>query len=85
MELYVTVTRYGYTNVNIECLQLTSPAVKQPKRPPLYSVSLIRLYGKKVVIETQAARNLRSTTVSIAAVAQLPCRLDRAAMRPGIQ
>ena len=31
----------------IERLRLTSPAVKQPKRPPLYSVSLIRLHGKK--------------------------------------
>ena len=32
-----------------------------------------------VILETQAARNLRSTTVSTVAVAQLPCRLDRAA------
>ena len=65
----------------IERLRLTSPAAKQPKRPPLYSVSFVRLYGKKVVIstvisETHAARNLRSTTVSTVAVAQLPCRLE---------
>ena len=74
----------------IECLKVTSPAVKQPKRPPIYSVSFIRVYGKKVVmstviLETQAARNLRSTTVSTVAVAQLPCRLDQAATRPGVQ
>ena len=76
--------------IHIERLRLTSPAVKQPKRPPLYSVSLIRLHGKKAVIstvisETQAARNLRSTTVSTITVAQLPCRLDRAATRPRVQ
>ena len=63
---------------------MTSPALKQPTRPPLYSVSFIRVYGKvvKVILETQAARNLRSTTVSTVAVAQL---LDRAATRPGVQ
>ena len=70
----------------IERLRLTSLAVKQPKCPPLYSVSLIRLHGKKVVISTvisemQAARNLPSTTVSTVTVAQLPCRLDREATR----
>ena len=75
---------------SIERLRLTSPAVKQPKRPSLYSVSLIRLHGKKAVIstvisETQAARNLRSTTVSTITIAQLPCRLDRAATRPRVQ
>ena len=32
---------------SLERLRLTPPAVKQPKRPPLYSVSLIRLHGKK--------------------------------------
>ena len=78
------------TTLSIERLRLTSPAVKQPKRPPLYSVSLIRLHGKKAVIstvisETQAARNLRSTTVSTITEAQLPCRLDRAATRPRVQ
>ena len=43
----------------IEWLRLTSPAVKQPKRPPLYSAPFIRLHGRKVVIsvilEMQAA------------------------------
>ena len=34
-----------FDEVSIERLQITSPAVKQPKRPPLNSVSLIRLYG----------------------------------------
>ena len=43
--------------------------------PIRYSVSSIRLHGKKVV-ETQAAWNLLSTTVSTAIVAQLPCQLD---------
>ena len=44
----------------IERLHLTSPAVKQPKRPPLYSVSFIKLHDKvvisRVISETQAAR-----------------------------
>ena len=76
--------------MRIERLRLTSPTVKLLKRPPLYSFSFIRLHGKKVVIstvilETQAACNLRSTTVSTVAVAQLPCRLDRTAMRPRVQ
>ena len=47
-------------------------------------------HGKKavistVILETQAARNLRSTTVSTITVVQLPCRLDRAATRPRVQ
>ena len=65
---------HGLTaSAGIEHLQVTSPAIKQPKHPPLYSASFIRVYGKKVVIstvilETQAARNLQSTTVSTVAV-----------------
>ena len=44
----------------IERLRLMSQAVKHPQHSPLYSVSLIRLQGKKVVsstviLETQAA------------------------------
>ena len=63
----------------IEWLRLTSPAVKH--------LSFIRLQGviSTVILETQAAWNLPSTTASTVAVAQLPCRLDRAATRPGVQ
>ena len=66
---------------SIERLHLTSQAVKHPQHSPLYSISLIRLQGKKVVsstviLETQAGWHLPSTTVSTVAVAQLPCRLN---------
>lgn len=45
------------------------------------------MHGKKVasstaILETQAACNLSSTAVSIAAVVHLPCR---ASMQPGVQ
>ena len=65
----------------IERLCLTSKAVKHPQYSPLYSVSLIRLQGKKVVsstviLETQAAWHLPSSTVPTFALAQLPCRLN---------
>ena len=53
--------------VPIERLCLTSQAVKHPQHSPFYSVSLIRLQGKKVVsstvtLETQAAWHLPSTS-----------------------
>jgi len=65
----------------IERLRLTSRAVKHPQYSPFYSVSLIRLQGKKVVsstviLEMQAAWHLPSTTVSTVTVAQLPCQLN---------
>ena len=67
--------------LSIERLRLTSQAVKHLQHSLLYFVSLVRMQGKKVVsstviLETQAAWNLRSTTVSTVAVAQLPCRLN---------
>jgi len=48
------------------------------------------MYGKEVVssiviLKTQAARNLPSTTVSTVTVAQLPCRLNWAAKQPWVQ
>ena len=60
---------------------VTGRKKKATEMPSVISVSLIRLHSKKVVIstvilETQAARNLRSTTVLTFAVAQLPCRFD---------
>ena len=73
----------GVTSIySIERLRLTSPAVKHPQHSPFYSITLIRLQGKKVVsstviLETQAAWHLPSTTVSTVTVAQLPaCQLN---------
>jgi len=66
----------------IERLCLMSKAVKHPQHSPLYSVSLIRLQGKKlvssiVILETQTAWNLPSTTVSIfAAAVTMPIKLS---------
>ena len=90
LSVVAVVILYVESYIPIERLRLTSPAIKQ--QPLLCSVSfiittflpcslMIRLHGKKVVIsavilETQAARNLPSTTVSTAAVAQLPNQLD---------
>jgi len=57
---------------------LTSLAIKLPQQLPLHSVSSTGMHGKKVVsstviLETQAARNLPSITVSSVAVVQSPC------------
>jgi len=67
--------------VYIELLHLTSLAVKYLQHSPLYSVSFIRMHGKKIVsctaiLEMQAAWNLPSTSVSIITVVQLPCQLN---------
>ena len=74
----------------IERLRLTSQTVKHPQHSSFYSVSLIRLQGKKVasstvILETQAAWHLPSTTVSTVTVAQLPCQLNWVATWPGVQ
>ena len=75
------IFRFANGQCSIERLRLTSQAVKHSQHSPLYFVSLIRLKVKKVgsstvILETQAAWNLPSTTVSTVAVAQLPCRLN---------
>jgi len=64
-----------YNCIILERLRLTSQAVKHPQPSPFYSVSLIRVQGKKVVsstviLETQAAWHLPSTTVSTDTVVQ---------------
>jgi len=61
----------------IEWLHLSSLALKHPQHPPIYSISFVRMQGKKVVssiviLETQAAWNLPSTIASIVSVLQLP-------------
>ena len=74
-KLFIDSAKGNLSNT-IEWLRLTSQAVKHPQHSPIYFVSLIRPQGKKVVssiviLEMQAAWNLRSTTVSTLAVAQL--------------
>jgi len=59
---------------------MMSLAIEHPQQPPLYSVSFVRMQGKKVVsstmiLETQAAWNLPSNVLVVALV-QLPCQLN---------
>ena len=62
----------------IEQLCMMSLAIKRPQHPLLYSVSFVRMQGKKVgsstmILEIQAAWNLLSN-VSVVALVQLPCQ-----------
>jgi len=61
--------------VIIEQLPLTSLAVKRLKHPPLYSVSFVRMQGKKVVRDLRNSSSLELTTLSVVTAAQLPCQL----------
>ena len=69
------------TRIGRLCLMSQAICIKHPQHSLLYSVSLIRLQGKKVVSSTVilvmlGAWHLPSTAVSIFTVAQLSCQLN---------
>ena len=76
---------WGNLNLSLSIFDVTG-CKKKKIHPPLCSVSLVRMQGKKVAssiysdLRNSSSLDLPSSTVLVIAVAHLPCRLNWAGM-----